>query len=1130
MRFIFCLSIFLFANTFCFTQEWKSLQVETTPLKGQRDFFPKKFKLFNINNEALRVKLWQAELDTDVLKAKQGKLYDNAKTFIDVPTADGVLHTFAIVEYKMMEQGLQDKFPFIKTFYGVDKDQNRIFIDYTLYGFRAIIYEGFSKKTFIDYFSREDMNSRIVYYKKDYTAKKDFSCNVLHELDVERKSSVGNRAGDTISRTYRLAVAATGEYTTFHGGTVALALSAITTSVNRVNSVYMLDFSTQLLLVATNNLIIYTNSSTDPYTNNDGVAMLAQNQTNCDNVIGSANYDLGHVFSTGGGGVASLGVPCTNSSKARGVTGSGSPIGDPFDIDYVAHEMGHQFGANHTFNNSNTGACAGNQNTATAVEPGSGSTIMAYAGICGAVDIQPNSDDYMHGVSLTEIASEISTNTCDVQTASGNSKPVITGLPNYTIPISTPFVLTAIATDPNGDPMEYCWEQTDAATATGLPSSTSTNQAIFRSISPTTNTRRYFPKIADIVNNTTTVWEVLPTVSRNINFRLTVRDIHGVIGTTSEDAVLVNSVSTAGPFVVNVLNSGSNTLLEGQTFSVLWSVANTNVAPVNAANVDIFLSYDGGLTYPVTLASAVPNDGAHDVVIPTGLSTTARIMVRGSGNIFFDINNINFTINSGAPTFFIAINPNSLSLCNDQSAVINVTSSSLGGYSTPFNLSTTNLPPGAVATFVPSTLTPGQSSTLTINNFGSNTGTFNVTVTGSNADATRTQNLALTLSAATSIPVPNLVSPADATVNQIDNVILSWSNGTKFEYQISTSNTFSSIVATSIVTQTSDTIFPGLSSSTLYYWRVRGVNDCGVSNWSVTRSFTTAVCLLYTSTNVPIVISASGTPTINSNLPITDKGNVVDIDVINLEGTHTWISDLRFTLLSPQATGNSRIIINSPCDDEDDFDINLDDYAASATLPCPLTTGLPYKPANTLSFFVNQSIKGNWRMRVQDLFNTDGGSLNAWSMKVCASNFCRLEVQNNNQNGIGSLFEAVSCAAAGDTIKFASSLNNTTLNLGTQTLAINKNLTFLSTAGNNISIASNSITAPTLSVTGAFNVKIIGLKIIGSQNPVTSGVQNQGTLILNNSQVLKNPSVISSQVVNNVSGGTLNLEGSCRVD
>jgi hypothetical protein len=499
---------------------------------------------------------------------------------------------------------------------------------------------------FIDPYAKGDTYNYITYYKKDYKLhNSEFHCNVVSDDKIIKELPPKNKLvleGQLF--TYRIAIGATGEYTAYHGGTVTLGLAAIVTALNRVDGVYEKEVSVRMVLVANNNLIVYTNASSDPYTNNDGEAMLGQNQTTCDNIIGSANYDIGHVFSTGGGGIAYLSCVC-GSSKAGGVTGSTAPIGDPFYIDYVAHEMGHQYGGNHTFN-CTTGSCGGGNRAANAAfEPGSASTIMGYAGICSPNDLQPNSDAYFVLKSLTEITNFTNGSgwSCATVTTTGNHNPVVSaGAGGNTIPKSTPFSLTGSATDADNDPLTYCWEEYDLGAA-GNWNAPSGNAPIFRSFTPVTNGTRTFPKLSSLLNNSQVIGEILPTYARNLTFRLIARDNKVGGGGYGWGSLTITVSAAAGPFLVTSPNTAV-TWNANTPQTITWDVASTNTAPVSCANVNIKLSTDGGTTFPTTLIANTPNDGSQIVNLPMVSTTTARIKVEAADNIFFDISNTNFSI------------------------------------------------------------------------------------------------------------------------------------------------------------------------------------------------------------------------------------------------------------------------------------------------------------------------------------------------------------------------------------------------------------------------------------------------------------------------------------------------------
>lgn len=628
---------------------WQS----ATALDSQPQIKTQKFDAYSLNASALRSLLDKAPMEVDV-KAK------DSDVTISLPMADGSFEDFSIVNSPVMSPGLAAKYPEIQVYLGqgVDSPQSTVRLDFTPRGFHAMILsEG--RTVYIDPFSPGDMVNYMAYTKRSFYAVNDneMECEVdnivLDNVSTPKSPEKGKKVlqmgmqkalvnNGTTLRTYRLALACTGEYASFHGGTVSGALSAMNTTMARVNGVFERDVCLRMIIVDNNDALIYLNSSSDPYTNSNGATMLSENQSVCNGVIGSSNYDIGHVFSTGGGGIASLQSPCYSNYKARGVTGRYAPVGDPFDIDYVAHEMGHQWGANHTQNNS----C--NRASTAAFEPGSASTIMGYAGIC-APDLQPNSDDHFHNHSINEMISFTVSgygNTCDTPISTGNSVPTVdAGASGFYIPASTPFELEATATDSDGDNLTYNWEEYDLGPQTASGDNDLTNpsstQPIFRSWSSTSSPVRVFPRVNDLVTNGTTLGEHLPTYTRSMNFRCSVRDNVAGGGAFADDQMSFTVYGNAGPFVVN----SPGTILQGDSeVSITWDVAGTDVNPIYCSDVQILMSINAGYTFETVLLESTANDGEAVVVIPNISSNTVRFKVKSIGNVFFDITNSNSVV------------------------------------------------------------------------------------------------------------------------------------------------------------------------------------------------------------------------------------------------------------------------------------------------------------------------------------------------------------------------------------------------------------------------------------------------------------------------------------------------------
>lgn len=744
---------------------WEEINLTTLNNKNVIYYkaIPKQSKFYKLNRTLLTAAL------TNI--PKRGEANFNEGVNLSFPNPNGNLEQYLVLEASVMTPELQAQFPNIRSFVGKSKTNPSAVLRFSFSpekGLSSMVLSD-SKTVFIEPYSNDYEHYVTFINSPEDKNNQQFVCETESKIakpgisDEDFKAL--RNANDGILRTYRLALACTVEYSQFHGGTLSSVMAAMNTTMTRVNGVYERDLSLTMVMVPNQNIIFLgPDPSSDPYSNSSGLAMLSQNQTTIDNVIGTFNYDIGHVFSTGGGGIASLNSPCNITTKARGVTGLFNPVGDAFDIDYVCHEMGHQYGANHTQNNN----C---QRSAISVEPGSASTIMGYAGIC-APNVQNNSDDYFHGESIKEMWANVSSgisSSCFQPSDTDNAAPLVDAGANYSIPKSTAFALTGLATDTDTAPssLTYCWEQNDTEVGLMPPQSTNTGGPVFRSLDPTTSPTRYFPALPTVMSgDLSSTWEVIPSTARTMGFLLTVRDNEPGGGATNSDEMQI-TVEDVTPFTVNTPPSWA----PASNQEVSWVVGETANATINCQSVNILFTTNNGATFTI-LAANVPNTGSATVLVPNvPLTNNAKILVEAADNVFYAVSDA-FSI-SNVPDFSLNTTSGDQVVCNEDSANFTFSYTTSNGFSENTVFSVSGVPTGVNFNITPNSTSVNETITLELSNLNVvPVDDYTITLTATSPSIVRSEVVTLTISDGVCTSEGNLNFDTKTTrviFNTIDN-------------------------------------------------------------------------------------------------------------------------------------------------------------------------------------------------------------------------------------------------------------------------------------------------------------------------------------------------------------------------
>lgn len=970
---------------------------------NERSIIPDEYDVYQLNLNAFKKAIKDAPLDDRKSILEEGVI-------IEFPMPGGEVEKFKAVYAPVMHPELAAKYPSIRSFraVGVDKPYLIGRFNYGPQGLRAAIKTP-ETQIYIDNYSDNDDEYYITYDVRDHHEElpegtafcgghedpQDIYDMYLGDTHIESRT-----AGEEVFlRKYRLAMACTGEWGQIKGSKEA-AIEGIVQGANRVNLTLEVEAAITFELIPNNDDIVFIDPNTDPYFDAHlGREILQQNTGVLNAFVGINSYDVGHVFNRvctdGIAGVASLASICGNS-KGAGVSCVGGANITNFMVQVTIHEVGHQFGASHTWSLCSEGS-ADQLATSTAYEPCSGTTFMSYAGVCASVNnIKASNDDYYHVASLEQmyVFSQVgSGDPCAEKIATGNHVPdvFVDYEDGFTIPSSTPFELTGRAIDQDGDPVLYCWEQHDngGLLECGNPIG---NSPAFRSYPPTTEETRYFPALSKILNNTNDKSEVLIDYTRSLEFYCTVRDISPAGASLAAwDAVSFNVTIDAGPFFITNLND-INTFMEvGSLQNLTWDVANTDLAPVNCERVNVYLSTDGGNTFPYTLLKNTINDGEESFVVPNVTGTDCRIKVMAANSIFFDINNAPFSIvEPSEPDFYFSVSSQCYEVCLPDVIEIDIESAAFLDYATDISFSVDHdLPEGTVVSVDQDIIAPNDPNKITVDLTNVNaSGSYTLDITGSSADADDITYTIFFDILGTDFSDLAIEAPASGSFGVSEVPTFSWSkaqNAEFYTFELGRNPKLGDEAEFRFETLTDTFLIAPelLEKSSLYYWRVYVENQCADGATALSTFATEALsCQSLVAEDLPINISQSGTPSVESFSFVSGAGNVSDVNVSQVKGNHSNAGDLRMTLISP--SGTEVELVRNKCNFTSNFNCGFDDQAPTE-IECPLSSGSTFIPRGSLADFNGEPIEGDWTLRIDDTSSGNGGTFTDFVVEICSN-------------------------------------------------------------------------------------------------------------------------------------------------